>query len=261
MSSTDNIWPSGDKVLVLNNGEINWTVSSHALRLASPVWNRMLDPDHADGISKEGLPETKEIPLPDDDPKALRIILDAAHLQFTNVPKQLDFPTLVKVAALCDKYDSAVIMKPFAKDWLSPHRHSVTARPEAVDLGCEYEGWLMVAWTLGIQAIFDAVSRQICVALEVKQEGTLWFCGRPLNMDYLPPSLDGKQCCDPHPRFQQLDCCTYKDAYHCEQTTSGKSVLRQFDNCSASAARNGIIFWNGTVQPTIAYCREINMRR
>lgn len=86
-------------------------VSSAVMRIASPVWRTMLDPQGHFMESQRSLIHG-EIEFPEDDPDALLCVLRIAHLQFRKVPDTLDYEELVDLAIICDKYDTVAIVRP-----------------------------------------------------------------------------------------------------------------------------------------------------
>jgi hypothetical protein len=73
---------------------------------ASPVWRATL----TRSVWQESA--TSRIPLPDDDPEAMLVLLQIAHLHFHLVPEQVDRRTLYNLAILCDKYDCVELTRP-----------------------------------------------------------------------------------------------------------------------------------------------------
>lgn len=127
--------PNGELNLIVGIGDEARTfrVSSHAMRLASPVWRAMLS-------SHNGFKEAsdEEITFPDDNPQAVFIVLVACHLRFQDVPEQLEFTELVNLCVLCDKYDCVSILRPWLSAWMAPWKSSVAK------IG--YEGWVFISW-------------------------------------------------------------------------------------------------------------------
>lgn len=71
----------GDITFLLSPDEsglymFKFVVSSHALRLASPVWRAMLSGDYHEGST------THRIPLPDDDAGALGFLMNMVHMKY-----------------------------------------------------------------------------------------------------------------------------------------------------------------------------------
>ena len=86
-------------------------VSSAVMRIASPVWRTMFDPQgHFMESQRSSTPG--EIDFPEDDPDALLCVLRIAHLQFRKIPETLDYAELLDLAIICDKYDTVAIVRP-----------------------------------------------------------------------------------------------------------------------------------------------------
>ncbi len=79
-------------------------VSSKHLILASPVFKRILQPSFKEGqeVSSQGY---IELPLPDDDPAPLLILLHLIHGRIRKVPRTVDLGMLTNLAILVDKYE------------------------------------------------------------------------------------------------------------------------------------------------------------
>ena len=93
-----------------------FVVSPHAMCLASPVWKASLD---TEGPWARQRSTDKGLQIFDDDPEALLILLNIAHLQFLRVPTSLSFDQLFHVAVICDKYDIAELVLPWLKIWFA----------------------------------------------------------------------------------------------------------------------------------------------
>ena len=86
--------PRGDVKLLLDGaeGEEVLIVSSKAMTLVSDPWRAMLGPKGSfREAQSQGHHGSREIPLHDDNPKRLSIMLHIAHLQFEQVPLNLEF--------------------------------------------------------------------------------------------------------------------------------------------------------------------------
>ena len=86
-------------------------VSSAVMRIASPVWRTMFDPQGRFMESQRSSTHG-EVDFPEDDPDALLCILRIAHLQFRKIPETLNFAELLNLAIICDKYDTVAIVRP-----------------------------------------------------------------------------------------------------------------------------------------------------
>ncbi|KAK8159925.1 hypothetical protein BC567DRAFT_167590 [Phyllosticta citribraziliensis] len=133
--------------------------------------------------------EQREVALPDDDPTALKILLDIAHLRFKLVPATLDFPVLLKVTVLTDKYDATRLIRPWATSWINAAQHLVV-RPG-------YEEWLWIAWELGQRHTFNNLTNHLVRTARLEENGkcvteknrTLDPCGT--THQNLPPDIVG----------------------------------------------------------------------
>lgn len=59
-----------------------------------------------------------EILLPDDDPEALTMICQVAHLRNDDVPGHINLPVLLQVARLADKYDCSEALRYVTRQWM-----------------------------------------------------------------------------------------------------------------------------------------------
>ncbi|KAF8861596.1 hypothetical protein BDZ45DRAFT_249219 [Acephala macrosclerotiorum] len=159
----DFCFSTGDvRILVKHEGEdIEGRVSSSALSLASPVWEKFLFPpweaeEPADGV--------EEIDCTGDDSGALLILLSVAHLKFQNVPSFLPYKTLLQVAVLCDQYDCVTLVRP----WLSTSLWLAGEEQEALASG--QRRWLFIAWVFGRESVFEKLAIHIVKNIGVTDE-------------------------------------------------------------------------------------------
>ncbi|TGO53382.1 hypothetical protein BOTNAR_0297g00150 [Botryotinia narcissicola] len=114
------VFEDGDVRAKAKHGEqiITFKLSSHALCFASPVWRKFVFPPFpllspirneeeqnskkACAIPEESFPDI-ELNFTEDNPEALLILLQIAHLKFSNVPSQLPYQVLYHIAILCDQ--------------------------------------------------------------------------------------------------------------------------------------------------------------
>ena len=164
-----------------NDVQRTFTVSSAVMRLASPVWKTMLDPrGHFKESSSNG-----EVHFVEDNPAALLLILRIAHLQFRKVPESLDFHELVDLAIVCDKYDTAGLVRPWVKKW----EGSLKERSILVAAsGCE--DYLFCAWTFGDLSTYEKIANRL-VTDSTYIEGHLFADGNWVGRN-LPPGAIGE---------------------------------------------------------------------
>ncbi|KAF3910687.1 hypothetical protein ABW21_db0207147 [Orbilia brochopaga] len=122
------------------------------LRLASPVWDRMLKPNNG----FKPLPETmingmsmRVLKLYDDDISSLGWIFNIIHFQTDQVPKELSYENLLAVTILCDKYNLQNAVTPWAEGWIKFLLPDTTEtwRVEGDAFKYGIEDWLFIAHT------------------------------------------------------------------------------------------------------------------
>ena len=175
--------PQGDVKLLpsSSDGVQVFVVSSKTMTLVSDPWRAMLDPR---GMFSEAQPQgSKEIPLPDDDPEPLSLLLHIAHLQFDKVPLQLEFEDLLAVAILTDKYQATQVVRPWLSRWIK-HLEDLVDKPG-------YEEWLRIAWDFGIGSFFKRVASRMVVESRISEDGKcLTSTGKALG-ENMPPDIIG----------------------------------------------------------------------
>jgi hypothetical protein len=163
------------------------SVSSDAMVLASHVWKKFLFPPWEEGGSVSLA--QKEIDCSEDDPVALLILLNIAHLQFRSIPATLSYEDLYNVAILCDQYDCIQLVQPWLEKWL---------QDETMRSLKEGTGWLFIAWVFGRDAVFETLAAHMVEEVQTNAEGQcLDKSGNPIPSNYMPPGILGK--CTPHP--------------------------------------------------------------
>ncbi|KAF6235845.1 hypothetical protein HO173_006040 [Letharia columbiana] len=181
--------PSGD--LRLSTNTQDFVVSSKVMCLASPVWRAMFDPQghwarHSSGVFS----------FPDDDSDALLIILQIAHLQFSDLPDALlIYEHLLQLAVLCDKYNTVRLVRPWISKWQAPLQAQAEECRQSGGEGYEgYETWLFIAWTFGDEAVFRKISRSLVLTSTVTTvNGEKRIVNAQGNMvgDIMPPGSVG----------------------------------------------------------------------
>ncbi|KAK4063926.1 hypothetical protein Trihar35433_8634 [Trichoderma harzianum] len=107
----------GDVILVVGEQKVELRVHSQCLVSASKVFGAMLGPNWSEGqnLSKNS---PKEIPLIEDDPKALYTICCVVHHRNDILPERISPRELLQIAIEADKYDLRTALL-FAKaQWL-----------------------------------------------------------------------------------------------------------------------------------------------
>ncbi|KAE9969229.1 hypothetical protein BLS_005448 [Venturia inaequalis] len=175
--ATKDVYRNGDLMLVVGEDfgpAHRFRVSRDAMCMASSVWRAMLS---RDGQFSEAT--QKEVTFPDDNPEAFYLILQVAHLQFTEALKQMNIEDLVEVAILCDKYDTVAIVRPFIPGWVQPFLCEHTA-VDCDDCGmggmligfpAGNEEFLTVAWSFGYSNAFRMLSEQLLTTVGTNKLG------------------------------------------------------------------------------------------
>ncbi|CAK7269628.1 hypothetical protein SEPCBS119000_003667 [Sporothrix epigloea] len=116
--ATTCIAASGDVVLVVGPSGKKLKVHSLFVVNASPVFNAILGPNFAEGqqLRKSGL---AEVILPEDNAKAMEMIMNVVHGLNDKVPELLDPDELVEVAITAEKYDCIGALAFAIRSWLS----------------------------------------------------------------------------------------------------------------------------------------------
>lgn len=95
-------------------------VSSHLLSYSSPVFKSMLDPHFKEGMTL-ATSSSVEIPLPDDDFRAMTTLCRVLHLRTATVESKPDAEHILAISTLVDKYDCAEAVAPIAQCWIGEH--------------------------------------------------------------------------------------------------------------------------------------------
>lgn len=147
--------------------EIRMLVSSKILMLVSPVFKAMLQHDNF----KEGVELSKggvEVPLPDDDPTAWKILLGVMHHNPLAVPREVDLTTMTNIAILVDKYQLSNLLHFHAERWIEHLTRSDPGLP--FDLDTNLVSWLCISWVFGLFNEFTDMTR---IAIR-QSSGSIW---------------------------------------------------------------------------------------
>lgn len=118
--SQKDIAPDGDVILVVGTGDdtVRLRVSSHILKAASPVFATMFSPNWLEGknLSHDS---PKDVQFPEDDPGAMYLACQVAHLQYIVGAYQPCPSGICSLVLLADKYDMVRVVEPYIHSWLS----------------------------------------------------------------------------------------------------------------------------------------------
>ena len=175
---TINIDPDGDIYLLVGDDKKSkrFHVSSHAMRLASPVWSAMLSPKYG---FKESVSGTEDIAFAEDNLEAFFIVLLASHLKFQAIPVHTSTELLVAICGICDKYDCVSVLGPWMSAWVDawlPHG-------DPVDFGRQ----VFVAWVVGDTTSFKNIIEGLVDTCYTNSIGNCLSCiSKNLDRDLLP---------------------------------------------------------------------------
>jgi hypothetical protein len=133
-------------------------ISSKHMTLASPVFKAMLRKD----AFKEGqeLSSTGrlEVPLAEDDPTSLALLLDIIHGRSGKIPRTVDFELMVKITILVDKYQMGDTIEFFSELWLDGLWSSALSRKPVLTVSNTLP-WIAISWVFKRLEIFTWVTK------------------------------------------------------------------------------------------------------
>jgi len=183
--------PEGDVLLILSSssGIARFRVNSNILCIASPVFRAMLGAksqfkERTALSARTSTSEPLELSLPDDDPKALVVILRVIHLQYDWVPPSLDESQLYKIAVICDKYDMRQSLEIWLAKWISPLVEP-PAKPVSGDK------WLFIAYAFGRKDLFSRLTKDLILQCRSDEDGNLLMNGNTLT-EHIPEHIVGE---------------------------------------------------------------------
>ncbi|TGO56309.1 hypothetical protein BCON_0079g00030 [Botryotinia convoluta] len=151
MTQSVEVEPSEDEPIPIYNDSI--LVSSKHMSLASPVFKAMLQGGFQEAIT---LKETGklEVPLPDDDPAAMKILIDAIHGRMKSVPLKIELELLTQLAILVDKYQCPEVLLPYPVIWKNKLQ-------DWTDSSSDIARWLCIAWQFELDDEFLRATKWI----------------------------------------------------------------------------------------------------
>jgi hypothetical protein len=132
---TFDICEDDDVVLVVGPAkEASLRVHSQCLRCSAKVVAKMLSPPWAESqhLSSDC---PREIPLPEDDPEAMRQICYVIHHRNNEVSENWSPEQVLQVAILAEKYDMNVALKYSSAHWLASNNQELGDDAEMLDIG------------------------------------------------------------------------------------------------------------------------------
>jgi hypothetical protein len=108
---------NGDVYLLVGPDSKRLRVSSQILRNASTYFSNLFGPNFAEGQNLSSS-DPKEVPMPDDDARAVETICNIIHLRNDAVPLSLAPKEVFEIAVAADKFDCASAVKLASIFWL-----------------------------------------------------------------------------------------------------------------------------------------------
>ena len=160
------------KVGRLERELVVYQVASQTLWVASRVFRKMFGPDSPFSerilVKRAGITgfPPAELTL-DDDPVAFGHVLNVLHHRVHHIPKNVDFPVLVAIAAIVDKYELRDTMTHWAQKWLENWTSLVTT--------AGFEDWLFASWVFRMDRQFIEISCELSLGAIRMPNGNLAF--------------------------------------------------------------------------------------
>lgn len=147
--------------------EVQMLVSSRHLTSASPVFKAMLRSNtfrEGQTLSATG---KVSVPLPDDDPDALKLLLDILHHRTLQVPKTISLSTMTNLTILVDKYQMVEVLGAYQHIWLGDENLVEESFPTTFS-SPNFLPWLAISWVFKLHDIFIAVTKLALQESEAK---------------------------------------------------------------------------------------------
>ena len=179
----EDLIPGADLIVNLDDGESEsrFRVPSQVLAAASSCFQVSFGPtaqfEAANDVRRAAIHGSfsAEIHL-DDNPAAMKLVLQILCFRYTELPATVDFRTIVEIAIIADKYELDMVLRPWATKWSKPYE-KVLRLPEEddeewsfdreewslddsiMDHDGKYDDWLFISWVFGHEKAFVAISR------------------------------------------------------------------------------------------------------
>ncbi|KAF2455416.1 hypothetical protein BDY21DRAFT_75818 [Lineolata rhizophorae] len=155
----------GDITLFVGRDKVHeFRMCSSWLASASETWADMVDSAMAT--------DSQSIQLPDDDPLALKLMLQIVHFQFSRLTKFITLQELYSIAMLSQKYRVRELFKPFVENWI---RQLARERLDA-----DQTEWILISYEFGASDIFLQWMDHLARNAEKDEDGCVIYRGRKL---------------------------------------------------------------------------------
>ncbi|KAF5869992.1 uncharacterized protein Bfra_010137 [Botrytis fragariae] len=138
--------------------EIHMLVSSKHMVLVSPVFKAMLQwSNFKEGYAMKAHGKV-EVPLPDDDPDAMRILVDIVHCHHKDVPRKVKLGLLTHLAILVDKYRLHEAVQIYSDMWISQAKKKFPSSmaEDGIEVCLQ---WLCISWVFEKARDFTSLTR------------------------------------------------------------------------------------------------------
>ena len=160
----EDLVPGGDLIVNLDDGVVETTrrfrVSSQILSTASSCFQVSFGPRaqfaSADDVRRAAIRGncSAEIDL-DDDPAAMKLVLNILCFRHHELPATLDFDMVLKLAIIADKYELDLVLRPSVTKWLEPFKTKGLQAERKLD------DWLFIAWVFMYEDAFVEITRAL----------------------------------------------------------------------------------------------------
>ncbi|ESZ90739.1 hypothetical protein SBOR_8873 [Sclerotinia borealis F-4128] len=144
-------------------------VSSKHMSLASPVFKAMLQGSFREGIELKTMGKL-EVPLPDDHPAAMTILINIIHGRMNSVRLKIELELFTQMAILVDKYQCPEVVRPFSSIWKKELSATWSKRSNCTDIAC----WICIAWQFELDDEFlkatQIIQKQWTCSLKERME-------------------------------------------------------------------------------------------
>lgn len=175
--TTIHLRDDGDLTLIIGEKKQRYVVCRRTITNLCDAWQKMFT-----NWSEATKPETE---WPEDDPNAILIILQIAHLKFDELPETLPPKELNNLAIVCDKYDLVRVVRPFVGGWIQPWLAGAY-------LMFGYEKFLWVSYVFGYKEEFCTLAKKVQLEIQTDRDAKcITKSGHALDNQQMPPGLLG----------------------------------------------------------------------
>ncbi|TGO50523.1 hypothetical protein BOTNAR_0389g00010 [Botryotinia narcissicola] len=123
-------------------------VSLKQMCLASPVFKAMLQGEFKESVTLKTMGKL-EVPLPDDNPTAMKILINIIHGRMSMVPLKVALELFCQIAIVVDKYQCREVVQLLPPVWKNELSHTFS-HGQWVDIA----HWVCIAWQFELEDEF-----------------------------------------------------------------------------------------------------------